>query len=67
VAGRLPEPLAASLLDTAREAFIAGLHVTAVTGALVLAGLAVMTAVLLRRVASAESAPELLPDQAAAA
>jgi DHA2 family multidrug resistance protein-like MFS transporter len=51
-AEELPPPLGAELLDTAREAFTQGMQVTAVTGAIVLAGLAVMSAVLLRRVPS---------------
>ena len=48
----LPAPLGAELLDTAQEAFTQGLQVTAVTGAVVLAGLSVLTAVLLRGVPS---------------
>jgi DHA2 family multidrug resistance protein-like MFS transporter len=63
VAEQLPEQAGAALLDTAREAFIQGLQVTAVTGAVVLAGLAVLTAVLLRRVRpGSEPAAEALPD-----
>jgi MFS transporter, DHA2 family, multidrug resistance protein len=54
----LPGPVGAELLDTAREAFTQGLQVTAVTGAVVLAGLAVMTAVLLRHVPSPQAAGE---------
>jgi DHA2 family multidrug resistance protein-like MFS transporter len=50
VAAQLPGEVGASLLDTAREAFTQGLQVTAVTGAVVLAGLAVLTAVVLRHV-----------------
>jgi MFS transporter, DHA2 family, multidrug resistance protein len=56
VAEQLPDQVGAALLDTAREAFVQGLQVTAITGALVLAGLAVLTAVLLRRVPSAAAA-----------
>jgi DHA2 family multidrug resistance protein-like MFS transporter len=48
VAAQLPAQLGASLLDTAREAFTQGMQVTAVTGALVLTGLAVLTAIVLR-------------------
>jgi DHA2 family multidrug resistance protein-like MFS transporter len=56
VAEQLPDQVGAALLDSAREAFVQGLQVTAVTGAVVLAGLAVLTAVLLRRVPSAPAA-----------
>jgi DHA2 family multidrug resistance protein-like MFS transporter len=52
VAAQLPGAAGAELLDTAREAFIQGLQVTAVTGAVVLAGLTVLTGVLLRQVPS---------------
>jgi DHA2 family multidrug resistance protein-like MFS transporter len=50
VAEQLPAEAGAALLDTAREAFIQGVQVTAVTGAVVLAGLSVLIAVLLRDV-----------------
>jgi DHA2 family multidrug resistance protein-like MFS transporter len=53
VAQQLPEPVGAALLDTAQQAFVQGFQVTAVTGALALAGLAVLTAVLLRQVPAA--------------
>jgi DHA2 family multidrug resistance protein-like MFS transporter len=66
VSEQLPDQLGAVLLETAREAFAQGLQVTAVTGAVVLAALAVLTAVLLRRPPS-EAQPELEPDRAAAA
>jgi MFS transporter, DHA2 family, multidrug resistance protein len=49
-AGQLPDEAGAALLDTARQAFTEGLQVTAITGAVVLAGLAVLTAILLRDV-----------------
>lgn len=63
-AEQLPDGLGATLLETAREAFIQGLQVTAVTGAVVLAGLAVLTAVLLRRVsAPAPSLPAPAPQE----
>jgi DHA2 family multidrug resistance protein-like MFS transporter len=65
VAEQLPADVGASLLDTAREAFVQGLQVTAITGALVLAGLAVLTAVVLRRVRVPAAQPELQPDAAA--
>jgi MFS transporter, DHA2 family, multidrug resistance protein len=66
VAEQLPEPVGAALLDAARVAFVEGFQVTAVTGALVLAGLAVVTAVVLRRVPSAAAA-ETPPGPAALA
>ena len=50
VADRLPDPLGAALLDTAREAFVQGFHLTAWIGAVLMAGTAVLAAVLLRRV-----------------
>jgi MFS transporter, DHA2 family, multidrug resistance protein len=58
VAGQLPEPVGAVLLDTAREAFVQGFQVTAITGAVVLAGLAVLIAILLRDVPSAVASEE---------
>jgi MFS transporter, DHA2 family, multidrug resistance protein len=59
VAEQVPDDVGSALLDVAREAFVQGLQVTAVTGAVLLAVLAVLTAVLLRRVPSAghEAAP----------
>src|SRR5918999_4352265 len=57
----LPAPLGAELLDTAQEAFTQGLQVTAVTGAVVLTGLSVLTAVLLRGVPSPAGADEDAP------
>ncbi len=49
-AEQLPAPLAAALLDAAREAFVQGLQLTAVIGAVGLAGMAVLAAILLRHV-----------------
>jgi len=57
VAERLPDQLGATLLEAARDAFTQGLQVTAVTGAVLLAGLALMTAILLRHVRTG-SGPE---------
>jgi len=60
VAGQLPDSLGASLLESARDAFTAGLQVTAVTGAVLLAALAVLLAILLRDVRpAAETESEL--------
>ncbi|MBI1881242.1 MAG: MFS transporter [Chloroflexi bacterium] len=61
VAGQLPDPLGAALLGTAHEAFIQGLQLTAVIGAVVMVGLAILTAVLLRRVRTG-SEPEGQPE-----
>jgi len=49
VAGQLPERLGAPLLDAARDAFLQGIHVSAVISVIGAIGLAVFTAVLLRR------------------
>ena len=51
-AGQLPG-LGTVLLDTARKAFTHGLHVTAITSALVVLGMAVLVMVSLRHVRSA--------------
>ena len=55
VAAELPGETAAALLDTAREAFTQGLQVTAITGAIVLTALAVLVAIVLRRVRPGEA------------
>jgi MFS transporter, DHA2 family, multidrug resistance protein len=60
----LPAPLAAELLDEAREAFMAGLHVAAATTTVVVAGLAILAAALLRRGPQAPS-HEVKPSTAA--
>jgi DHA2 family multidrug resistance protein-like MFS transporter len=49
-AKQLPAPLADALLSTAREAFVQGLQLTAVIGAVGLAGMAIVAAILLRHV-----------------
>jgi DHA2 family multidrug resistance protein-like MFS transporter len=51
-AGQLSPELGAALLDTARGAFTRGLHVTAITSALIVIGMAVLVVVLLRHVRS---------------
>lgn len=53
---QLPAPLATTLLDAARQAFVQGLHLTAIIGAVGLAGLAILAAVMLRDV---KTGPEL--------
>jgi len=61
VAAQLPESVGATLLETAQEAFAQGLQVTAVTGAVVLAVLAIVIGVLLRNARTGgESVPEPL-------
>jgi DHA2 family multidrug resistance protein-like MFS transporter len=55
---QLPDPLAAELLDAAREAFSQGLQLAAVTSAALAVGTAVVAAVLLRHVRSYAPAPE---------
>jgi DHA2 family multidrug resistance protein-like MFS transporter len=50
VAGQLPDPLGAALLGTAHEAFIQGLQLTSVIGAVVMIGLAILTVTMLRQV-----------------
>jgi DHA2 family multidrug resistance protein-like MFS transporter len=50
VAGQLPDQLGAGLLDAAREAFAQSLQLTAATSAVVAMGIALLAAVLLRRV-----------------
>jgi DHA2 family multidrug resistance protein-like MFS transporter len=49
-AKQLPAPLADALLSSAREAFVQGLQLTAVIGAVGLAGMAFVAAILLRHV-----------------
>jgi MFS transporter, DHA2 family, multidrug resistance protein len=66
---QLPDPLAAELLEAAREAFTQGLQITAVTSAAVLTVLAVVAAIVLRRVPAGsqlEGQPDLEPDGAIA-
>jgi DHA2 family multidrug resistance protein-like MFS transporter len=58
VAAGLPEATGAALLDAAREAFTQGLQVTAITGAILLAALAILTAILLRGVSRPEPQAE---------
>jgi DHA2 family multidrug resistance protein-like MFS transporter len=49
VAGQLPERLGTPLIDAAQDAFIQGIHVSAVISVIGAIGLAVFCAVLLRR------------------
>ncbi len=59
-AGQLPDRLGAALLDTAREAFIQGLHLTFAISAALAVGIAILVVVLLRGV-GATSQPEGQP------
>jgi DHA2 family multidrug resistance protein-like MFS transporter len=59
--GLLPDRLGAALLDAARQAFTQGLRLTFAVSAAVAIGIAVLVAVLLRRV-GAGSEPERPPD-----
>jgi MFS transporter, DHA2 family, multidrug resistance protein len=61
-AAHLPGQLGATLLDTAREAFTQGLHLTALISAAVLVGIAILSGFLLRRVSTASNAEDQ-PDQ----
>jgi DHA2 family multidrug resistance protein-like MFS transporter len=66
---QVPAPLAAELIDTAREAFTQGLQVAALTSAVVAAGAAILAAVLLRHVRAGSGSAgqaDLEPDDAAA-
>jgi DHA2 family multidrug resistance protein-like MFS transporter len=49
-AAELPEPLATTLVGAAREAFVQGLQLSSLIGAIGLAGTAVLVAFLLRSV-----------------
>ncbi|HEV8565020.1 MAG TPA: MFS transporter [Actinomycetota bacterium] len=64
IARQLPDQLGAPLIDAAREAFIRGVHVAAAISVVGAIGLAVFTALLLRRVrsgAESEGHPDLEP------
>jgi len=49
-AGQLPDRVGAELLETAREAFTHGLHLTAITSAALALGMAILAVALLRHV-----------------
>lgn len=70
VAARLPDQLGAALLNAAREAFVLGLQLTSLIGVVVMIGLAILTALMLRQVntdAGPEPEPTPEPDGFAAA
>jgi DHA2 family multidrug resistance protein-like MFS transporter len=51
VAGQLPSQTGAALLSDASRAFVLGIHLTSLIGTVILVGLAVLTAVMLRNIA----------------
>lgn len=61
MAGQLPNPLGVILLGTAHTAFIQGLQLTSLIGAVVMIGLAILTVVMLRHVGK-DDKPERQPD-----
>jgi DHA2 family multidrug resistance protein-like MFS transporter len=63
---RLPGPLGAELLDAAREAFTQALQLTAITSAVLVTGMAIVAAVVLRN-RRTSSRPEEDTDEAGAA
>jgi MFS transporter, DHA2 family, multidrug resistance protein len=62
-AGALPAELGVALLDAAREAFTSGMHVVAAVSAVLLVGVAVLVATLLRHVRPIGEAGPDQPDQ----
>lgn len=68
VAGQLSDPLGTVLLSTAHGAFIQGLQLTSIIGAVVMIGLTILTVTMLRRVgegADPEAQPDREPDRLA--
>ncbi|WP_158883252.1 MFS transporter [Amycolatopsis anabasis] len=62
VGGQLPAPLGPDLLTAAREAFTSGMQVTVAVSAVIVAGVAVLAATLLRNIRpTGEPAPEPEP------
>jgi DHA2 family multidrug resistance protein-like MFS transporter len=59
VADQLPGPLAAELLDAAREAFTQGLQQAAITSAAIVVGMAVLALLLLRHAGLSTDAEDL--------
>jgi len=64
VARQLPDGVGLALLDTARNAFVQGLHLAAAVSATVAIGAAIMVMILLRGVAARGTEPEVQPDTA---
>ncbi|MDH2424520.1 MFS transporter [Sphaerisporangium sp. TRM90804] len=69
VAGSLPEQIGSALLGVAREAFTNGLHVVAAVGGILLIGVAIMNAIVLKDLPSPGQsqppAPPEAPEEAA--
>jgi DHA2 family multidrug resistance protein-like MFS transporter len=61
VAGQLPGQIGAALLEAAHQAFVQGLRLTALIGAVVMVGLAILTATMLWNVQT-HSEPESQPE-----
>jgi DHA2 family multidrug resistance protein-like MFS transporter len=61
VAGQLPDQLGIALLSASREAFILGMQLTSLIGAVVMIGLAILTVVLLRHI-DTDAEPEPQPE-----
>ncbi|PXY34930.1 MFS transporter [Prauserella coralliicola] len=66
VAGQLPGEEGARLVDTAHHAFVSGMHTTSIIGALILGGVALFAAVLLRHVPPTTTKEEPADDHVAA-
>jgi MFS transporter, DHA2 family, multidrug resistance protein len=62
VAGQLPGPVGAQLLDAARTAFASGLSAVAAVGAVVFVGLAIAAAAVLRQAPATASEPTTEPE-----
>ena len=64
MADELPDQVGTVLLDAAREAFTQGLRLTAITSAVLVTGLAILVAVMLREVrAGSEDQAVTEPDE----
>jgi DHA2 family multidrug resistance protein-like MFS transporter len=61
VAAQLPDELAVVLLGAAREAFVLGVQLTSLIGAVVMIGLAILTTVMLRHI-DVDAEPEPQPE-----
>jgi DHA2 family multidrug resistance protein-like MFS transporter len=61
VAGQLSDQLGVTLLSSAREAFVLGLQLTSLIGAVIMIGLALLTVVMLRHI-QIHSEPESQPE-----
>jgi len=64
VAQRLPDALGAAVLDVARDAFLAGMHLTSAIAAVIAVVVALLAVVLLRSTAAPSAQAEPEPDSA---